>query len=104
MPEPTEPRPEPRLTCSNCGHPNGRHSWMGCADCQCDDFERPASSEPPIFYVCSDFADTPCCGSCNEDVATGHGDGIVMRLNGRNVWLCCRHIDAAKAAGATYVA
>jgi len=55
------------------------------------------------WYTCADLDDSePCCLSCGDDVSEGHSDGIVMRLNDKNIWLCCRHIDAAKKAGATW--
>lgn len=55
------------------------------------------------WYTCADLDDpTPCCVSCVDDVNEGYSDGIVMRLNNKNIWLCCRHIEAAKKAGATW--
>ena len=40
--------------------------------------------------------------SCIDDVNEGYADPAVMRINGKNIWLCCKHIEAAKRAGATY--
>ncbi len=38
--------------------------------------------------------------SCIEDADEGYADQPVMQINDKNIWLCCRHIDAAKKAGA----
>lgn len=56
-----------------------------------------------LWYTCDDLNDPePCCMSCIEDADEGYADQPVMRLNDKNIWLCCRHTDAAKKAGATW--
>jgi hypothetical protein len=41
----------------------------------------------------------PCCESCHEDRDTGHGDDLVIEIDGEEVWACCavaRGVDAAR--------